>query len=113
MAEDATPAGLEALLDAVHAALCGGLLQGLPSLADRLEAALPTALAGVDTGTAGILRQKARRNAGCLTAATAGLRAAQRRLRDIAAAAEGGSFYDGAGKARRVLAQASRLTARF
>jgi hypothetical protein len=108
---EATHGALDALLDRVHAAVRAGDLAALAPLAAEMAAAAQ-ALA-VTGAAAQALRQKAARNAACLEATARGLRAAQRRLREIAAAAAGGSVYDGRGRARAMSAAAGRMAARL
>jgi hypothetical protein len=105
-------AALEALLDAVHAALLAGDLAALSPLAESLEAAAPPA-GPPPAATAARLRAKAARNARCLEAAGRGLRAAGRRLAESRAAALGVVTYDGAGRRTLLPATAPGLARRL
>ncbi len=104
---------LDALLDEVHRAMLAGELAALGGLAERMDTAAARPMHAPDAGVAGRLQRKAERNRACLAAAAAGLRAAQRRLREIAAAAAGGCVYDGSGKARAVAAAPGRMVTRL
>lgn len=94
---------IESLLDRTRAALRAGNLAEIPKLTAETEAALdrlpddPAALAALATAAA--------RNAACLTAALAGVRAARARLVEIGNLRRS-IGYDGNGR-RRDLAVAS------
>lgn len=81
------------MLDRSHAAILGGRFAELAELAQQMEAKFSLS-AGLDRDVADLLRQKCARNQECLTAALAGVRSAQWRLREIARAARGISIYD-------------------
>lgn len=104
-------AGIEELLDRVHAALLAGDLTALAGQLAQLEGFSPEALREVGAAGLARLRAKADRNARCLEAAGRGLRAAQRRLAEIRAAGQGLQTYDGAGQ-RRTFAAAGQQIAR-
>ncbi|MFT4149079.1 MAG: hypothetical protein QM656_02700 [Paracoccaceae bacterium] len=86
---------LESLLDRTRAALRAGNLAALPALAEETRIALealprdPARLAG--------LAARAARNAACLEAAAAGLRAARTRLTEIGTLRRS-IGYDGKGR---------------
>lgn len=101
---------LEALLDEQAAALRSGRIADLPGLAERLAALVADGLAGMDAATARRLRDRVGRNAGLAQAAEKGLRAARRRLAEVARAAQGGRTYDGHGQVADIGAAPGRLT---
>lgn len=96
------------LLDAVHAALRLGDLAALAPLTDRIEALLDTAPPG-DAGVLRGLAAKVERNAACLAAARRGLRAARRRIAEVAATQAGLATYDGRGRRQEIVAEGARL----
>ena len=94
-----------ALLDRVHRALLQGDYAALPAL----TAALTAAMAALQTAPAGratleAVAQRAHRNEACLLAAQRGIRAAQRRLRDIRSAGSSLVTYDQKGRRAEVVA---------
>jgi hypothetical protein len=89
---------LDALLDAVHAALRAGSYGDLAPLAERTEAALARLAASPDVPGKDRLRAKAQRNATCLQAAARGFRAARARLSELSGAGAGLSTYDVKGR---------------
>lgn len=91
---------LDRLLEDERAALLGGHLDTLETLAAR-KADLIESLAADDPQQLFALRAKAERNHQLLGAAQAGIRAAQRRIHDIAAChgqQPGGFGYDASGR---------------
>lgn len=94
-----------ALLDGVHQALLRGDYAALAALTNALTAevaALQTALPG--RAVLDAVAQRATRNEACLLAAQRGVRAAQRRLRDIRSAGSGLVTYDQKGRRAEVVA---------
>ena len=85
-------AALETLLDAVHAALRAGDFAGLPALTTAVEALATDALPR-DAAALRTLQRKLQRNEACLQASARGLRAARRRMTEIAAARAGLQTY--------------------
>ena len=87
---------METLLDAVHAALRAGDFAGLPALTAAVQAldldALPR-----DAATLRAVQRKLVRNDACLQASARGLRAARRRMTEIAAARAGLQTYTQSG----------------
>jgi hypothetical protein len=88
------PAALETLLDAVHGALRAGDLAALAPLTAAMAALTPAAL---PKDALQRLQRKLRRNEACLQASARGLRAARRRMAEIAAARAGLQTYTPAG----------------
>lgn len=84
------------LLDRTRLALLAGDLAALPDLAARTEAALQD-LHLTDAGSVARIAQAAERNAACLNAAGAGLRAARQKLAEIGHLTRSVG-YDGAGR---------------
>ncbi|HSF65292.1 MAG TPA: hypothetical protein VLA78_12940 [Paracoccaceae bacterium] len=105
-------AALTALLDEQATALRAGRVDALPALADRMAALVAGGLAGTDPATARRLRDRVARNASLAQAAEKGLRAARRRLADVAGAARGGRTYDGQGQIGTVGPSATSLVRR-
>jgi hypothetical protein len=103
---------LAALLDEQAAALRSGRIADLPALAERLAALVADGPAGLDPATARHLRDRVARNAGLAQAAEKGLRAARRRLAEVARAVQGGRTYDGRGQVADIGAAPGRLTRR-
>ncbi len=110
MAHDAN--ALETLLDAVHAALRAGDFAGLPALTAALVALADTALPRDAAAMQG-LRHRLQRNDACLEASARGLRAARRRMAEIAAARAGLQTYTQGGQRRQIGAPQGTLTARI
>lgn len=105
-------AGLALILDSVHAALRRGDYDALPALTEAMEAAADgIALADADEALA--LRGKFERNAACLMATARGLRAARRRLAEIARAQTGLATYAASGEVTRIGGPDGRLTQRL
>lgn len=92
---------LALILDAVHGALRRGEYAALPALTTAMEEAAE-GLDAVDPDEVRLLRDKLERNAACLLAAARGLRAAKRRLAEIAQARAGLSTYGATGTLTRI-----------
>lgn len=105
-------AALSALLDEQAAALRAGRVGELEALAGRLAALVDQGLTGTDPATARRLRDRVARNASLAQAAEKGLRAARRRLAEVAVAAQGGRTYDGRGQIAPVGPAAASLMRR-
>lgn len=103
---------LTALLDEQAAALRTGRVGDLAALADRLAAVVAGGLPGTDAASARRLRDRVSRNARLAEAAEKGLRAARRRLTEVASAAQGGRTYDGRGQLANVGPGATSLVKR-
>ncbi len=89
---------LEQALDRVQEGLQRGILSDLSERAAEIAALMP-GIAGLDDLTlAQRLHSKAARNQVCLAAAARGVRAARRRLTEVATAQTGLSTYDGQGR---------------
>lgn len=104
--------GLALILDAVHGALRRGDYAALPAL----TAAMEEAAEGLDTAAPDevrALRDRLERNAACLLAAARGLRAARRRLAEIAQARAGLSTYGATGTLTRIGGPDGRIAQRF
>lgn len=92
---------LETLLDAVHMALRTGDFAALPALTTATGALDPAALPQ-DPALLRALQRKLQRNDACLQASARGLRAARRRMAEIAAARAGLQTYTQAGTRQQV-----------
>lgn len=92
---------LETLLDAVHTALRAADFAALPALTTAVGALNPDALSR-DPGTLRALQRKLQRNNACLQASARGLRAARRRITEIAAARAGLQTYTQAGQRQQI-----------
>ncbi len=89
---------LEQALDRVQEGLQRGVLSGLAAGVAEIASLMP-GIAGLDDLTlARRLHTKAARNQACLAAAARGVRAARRRLTEVATAQTGLSTYDGQGR---------------
>ena len=95
------PGPLESLLDAVHAALRAGDFAGLPALTQAVEA-LETRALPRDAAALRTLQRKLQRNEACLQASARGLRAARRRMTEIAAARAGLQTYTMGGQRQQI-----------
>ena len=95
------PGPLETLLDAVHAALRAGDFAGLPALTVAVEA-LETGVLPRDPAILRALQRKLQRNEACLQASARGLRAARRRMTEIAAARAGLQTYGMGGQRQQI-----------
>lgn len=95
------PGPLESLLDAVHAALRAGDFAGLPALTQAVEA-LETGALPRDATALRTLQRKLQRNEACLQASARGLRAARRRMTEIAAARAGLQTYTMGGQRQQI-----------
>jgi hypothetical protein len=84
---------LHTALEELRERLLGGDLAGLPDLIARIQSGEAELAAGGSADPVA-LRGLALRNAACLEGAMAGVRAARRRLGEIASAAQGLSTYD-------------------
>jgi len=102
----------EQVLDQMHSAILQADFAALAPLTPVLENALIAAQNLRDPEILRRLSQKASRNAACLLAAGRGVRAAQRRMRELKDASTGFATYDGRGK-RAQHGLASQLTKRF
>lgn len=93
------------LLDGVHQALLAGDYAALPALTTALTAEM-AALEATPPGRAVLeaVAQRAARNESCLLAAQRGIRAAQRRLRDIRSTGNSLVTYDQKGRRAEVVA---------
>jgi len=109
---DPGPDPMADLLDRVHAALTSADYAVLDGLTGRMAAELTRLETGGDAAVLALLQHKASRNAGCLMAAQRGLRAAQRRVAEIARARSGLVTY-GPGGPGAELHHSSLLTKRF
>lgn len=103
---------LSLILDAVHGALRRGDYDALPALTVALDAAAG-GLAPMDPNEVRALRAKLERNAACLLAAARGLRAAKRRLAEIAQARAGLSTYAATGALTRIGGPNGRIAQRY
>lgn len=101
------------LLDRTHQALRTGDLTTLAALAQDTEAAFGRLDPAMTTADLEALRHRALRNAACLTGALRGVRAARRRLAEIAAAGKGLGTYDRAGRLADPLAATGQMTQRL
>lgn len=110
MAHDRTT--LEGLLDSVHAALRAGDFAALPALTAAVGALEDVALPR-DAGALRALQRKLQRNDACLQASARGLRAARRRLTEIAAARAGLQTYTQTGTRQQIGPSQGRLAQRF
>lgn len=106
------PTRLEALLDSVHAALQAGDFAALPALTAAVgaleDAALPR-----DPPALRALQRRLQRNDACLQASARGLRAARRRMTEIAAARAGLQTYTQTGSRQQIGPSQGRLAQRF
>jgi hypothetical protein len=102
---------LEALLDETRVAVLAGNLAALADLGPRIESLVQDLPPLRDRDVATRLRQKAERNAGLLTAASRGLRAAQTRLGEIAAGPTL-TTYDARGQKAALLAVSTLMPRR-
>lgn len=103
---------LALILDAVHGALRRGDYAALPSLTAAMEEAVDS-LDTVPPDEVRLLRAKLERNAACLLAAARGLRAAKRRLAEIAQARAGLSTYGATGTVTRIGVPDGRIAQRL
>jgi hypothetical protein len=103
---------LEGLLDKVHAALRAGDFAALPALTAAVgaldQAALPH-----DPAALQALQRRLQRNDACLQASARGLRAARRRMTEIAAARAGLQTYTQTGARQQIGPSQGRLAQRF
>ncbi len=104
---------IETTLLRVNRAVTTGDLSALASLAVDIEDDLAAFAGSADAASAQRVRQLATRNAACLDAALRGLRAARRRMADIAAAQAGVQTYDVRGATRRLGGTGTTLTQRL
>lgn len=97
-------ADLAATLDRMRAALIAGDLAALPALADALERLAPANAApgAVPLATLQALRARAAAAAAMLEATARGLRAARRRIDEVAQAGRGLATYDRSGQRSRI-----------
>jgi hypothetical protein len=106
------PDPLAALLDAVHAALRAGDFAALPALTTRVAAIDAQGLPQAPDALRALARAL-RRNDACLQASARGLRAARRRLGEIAAARQGLQTYSRDGQRQQVGGGPGALAQRF
>lgn len=93
-----------ALLDGVHDALLRGNYAVLAALSTDLTAEVAALAGRADAAALAAVALRARRNEICLLAAQRGIRAAQRRLRDIRSAGKSLVTYDQNGRRAEVTA---------
>jgi aspartate/methionine/tyrosine aminotransferase len=93
---------LEKLVNDTATALRHGELAAIGPLAEQTNAALGDLDGETDGARIEALRDKAKKNALALEAASRGVRAARRRLAEIVAARSGVQTYDNAGRTQRV-----------
>ncbi|MGQ0564907.1 MAG: hypothetical protein ACT4OK_07520 [Gemmobacter sp.] len=103
---------LEALLDAVHAALRTADFASLPALTAAVGAA-GSAMLPDDPAALRLLQRKLQRNEACLQASARGLRAARRRMTEIAAARAGLQTYSRTGERQQIGAAQGALAQRL
>lgn len=87
---------LETTLDQMHAAILAADFKGLSRMLPALQVA-EEQMQSQGLANPGTIREKAARNATCLQASLQGVKAARRRLTDIADAAKGLTTYDKTG----------------
>ncbi len=104
---------VERALDDVQDCLQRGRLADLAGPGDVIARLMPQMAGLADLALAQRLRSKAARNAACLDAATRGVRAARRRIADVAAAQSGLATYDMRGRRAAVLPADSVLQQRL
>ncbi|MDZ4093358.1 MAG: hypothetical protein U1D35_00430 [Paracoccaceae bacterium] len=104
---------LEQALDRVHRAALAGELDNFGKMAAEIEALLAQISGLDDLALARRLHEKAERNAVCLQAASRGVRAARRRVAEIAAARTGLVTYDGKGRRAHMTPTEGQLTQRL
>lgn len=103
---------LALILDAVHGALRRGDYAALPALTAAMEEAVE-GLDQVGADEMRALRARLERNAACLVAAARGLKAAKRRLAEIAQARAGLSTYGATGTLTRIGGPDGKIAQRF
>lgn len=103
---------LSLILDAVHGALRRGDYAALPELTLAMDDAAG-GLEQMGPHEVRMLQAKLERNAACLMAAARGLRAAKRRLAEIAQARSGLSTYGATGTLTRIGGPDGRIAHRF
>ncbi|HMO72939.1 MAG TPA: hypothetical protein PKC84_15095 [Paracoccaceae bacterium] len=104
---------MSAALDSLRTALIAGDLAALPGLAETLERLCPDAASGLALAELEALRARAR-TAGVMLEATArGLRAARRRVDEVAQAGRGLATYDRSGQRRQIGAAMASLPRRI
>jgi hypothetical protein len=100
------------VLDQMHRAILNAQFDELAQLTPLLEASLPKMDTIENKQILARIHARANRNAACLTAAARGVRAAQRRLKDLQTMGDGFSTYDGRGR-RAQHGQPSNLALRY
>lgn len=105
--------GIAGLLDRQFDALIRGDLAGLEESGHGLAAAITRIDASPSQAEIGAIQERAARNAACLAAALRGVRAARRRLEEIAAAGKGLDTYDAFGRRTAEGMGPDRLRQRF
>ena len=97
-------AALADLLERLRAALVAGDLAALPALAEGLERLVPDPVSPprLPLPVLEALRARARAGAVMLEATARGLRAARRRIDEVAAAGQGLATYDRGGQRSRI-----------
>jgi hypothetical protein len=104
---------LEQALDRVQDCLQRGMLSQLTEPAAQIADLLPRIAGLDDLALAQRLKTKAARNEACLAASARGVRAARRRLTEVAAARTGLSTYDGQGRRAAIQPVMGQLTQRL
>jgi hypothetical protein len=104
--------GLSGVLDEVLLAVRTGRFDQLEMAARRLEAG-EEQLAGMGAGALSAIRRKAEMNAQCLAAALRGVRAARRRIAEIADLQKGMTTYDCHGRRDETQRPPGGLVERF
>lgn len=106
-------AALERVMERLHIAVISGDLGALPALAAEAEAGIAAMPGTDDVAAVRRIQALAARNAACLAAAARGVRAARRRLTEIAAAKAGLQTYDDTGATQRIGVVGGAMTQRF
>lgn len=108
-------AALAATLDRMRTALLAGDLASLPELAEALERLVPAAAGDGAVPRAALesLRARAQAAAAMLEATARGLRAARRRIEEVARAGQGLATYDRSGQRSRIGAAPADLARRL
>lgn len=103
---------LETLMDTLHAALRAGQIEQIADLVTQIEEKLAE-VSPADRHLLRRLQAKANSNGQLLEAAGRGIRAAQRRIAEIAAVRSGLATYDRAGQRQEAALATSKLSRRF
>lgn len=102
----------QAMADIAQAVRTGNFAV-MANLAAQTESALQALTPDVDASRLAALRDLAHRNAAGLEAAGRGVRAARRRVKEIAAVRTGGKTYDNAGNTQKIGGPDGAMKARF